>query len=513
MTFLWPMALLLLGPWAIACVRSARRGDARRTVPFVKLWPRSPAPGTTRRGRPPVWVMLILAGTLLTILAAAGPAGRSDAGGVTIIVDRHAAMTPTRLRQAFDRLNLPPGTAVRVIPVPGDAFDGFDASRTRPTALDTADQLQRAVRTTPGPASVLTDRKLDLPAGIIAIAPPPLANAGIDKFTVSSRENDPAGVALVRVFNGTTQTKAMLDVAGGRRAIDLPPAGQTRDYFFDIAPAGDTLTVRLLSADGSAWHDDVPGDDTAFLARTSDGVRLEPRTAVSEALGRFIAVYARHRPAGGATVEIRRGGVPGDRPAVILPTAISAGGQAATLDATHPLSRPLSPTRLTGVPTPSTPPGDGWQTLATAGDAVLLAVRETPGASTAARQVWVGFDVDALSDDPAYVVFWAGVFDWLAGGRSEWGCLTTDQVGENARALSQADKNLDHSPGLYQDGTDQPQATAMPAVRPAEISDDKPNDRIVPQISRRQTTTGGYFLLAGIGLIGAGLAAARLDRN
>jgi hypothetical protein len=77
-----------------------------------------------------------------------------------------------------------------------------------------------------------------------------------------------------------------------------------------------------------------------------------------------------------------------------------------------------------------------------------VAVREQP-----ARQVWIGFDSPEWARRPEYVVFWANVFDWLAGSAGpEWRTHPVGPLGAGWRRIDGDDTGAEPGlwPGLYE---------------------------------------------------------------
>lgn len=525
MTLLAPAWLWLLLPWAGVCLWSITRNKTTAGVPFLTLWPKvTPASGT-RRGRPPVWMICLLAAALLTIFAAAGPARVRDASAVTILVDRSAALTPARLKAAEESLQLPARTLRRVVPVPGQAFESggaVDWSRVRPTAIASDQNLAQIAATLPGPVVVMTDRHLDLPADIPVIHPPTIHNAGIAKFGVTAL---PATVknasgeavvaqAMVSLINNTPQQRAMLRVDQVNFPIELPIGGQIRDFFVDLPVVGAVCEAKLLTADGRPWEDDVMGDDTAFLVRGGLPAKIDLREGQAEDLRRMAMVYERHRgsPADSPRVSVVRGEASNDLTsnelAVLVSGSISPGDNGElTIDAGHPVthSADFSGVRYAGRST-KPPPGDGWRVLVrTAGDVPVLAVREKP-----VRQVWVGFDSSVLADRADYVVFWTDVFDWLAGA----GGYSAEPVRDGLSPVRVADVNLEASPGVYRDGT-RMIATYLSADVPATLSAAVPTERtadeprVKPQTIRQTEPLAAWPLAAAMTLLAIGLSLYR----
>ena len=75
MTFDAPWALLLLIPWCVAVYLLSTRASTTHLVPFVGFWPRSSAPAASLTGRRNLqpWLVALLLGLLLLIVATARP--------------------------------------------------------------------------------------------------------------------------------------------------------------------------------------------------------------------------------------------------------------------------------------------------------------------------------------------------------------------------------------------------------------------------------------------------------
>ncbi|HEX8323653.1 MAG TPA: hypothetical protein VF595_07035 [Tepidisphaeraceae bacterium] len=512
MTLLTPIWLILLLPWAAACLWAGRGQGAAAGVPFLTLWSTT----VTRRNPkrlPPLWIVLVLAGALAMIFAASGPAVFRPTPVLTLVIDRRASMTPDRLRLALDRLGLPTATRVRVVPVPGEPYETVGrpaADSFKPIALPTDAIVRQVLRNETGTVVLLTDHVTDVPPGVSVVVPSrSLANAGIGRFAVVSRRTStptggPTAQAMIRVFNGTDHRRARLLTEGVTTSIELPSSGQTRDYFVDVLTVGDTAEATLLAEDGSPWADDVAGDDRAYLAQTTTGVRIDPQTPLSDPLARMVAIYQARRPAGtgAAGVAVVRDSDPAG-PAVLLPEPLgpTAGGTL-QVDSDHPVTRTAD---FRGIDVAGRsvagPLGDAWRTLVRQGDAPLLAVRERP-----TRQVWVGVDTDVLAGRADYVVFWTDVFDWIAGGRREW-IARRPETG--LTALRVADAGLEGSPGLYQDAAGRTVATAMPAVRSGGATD---GGAAVAELRRVAVPLAHWPLVAGLACLAVGLWIGRLTR-
>ena len=480
MTFAASLWLIALAPLAAVVVYLLRGRRRQEPVPFLDLWrgPVEPPRPKRRWVPPPLALLLAILAMLLAVLGAARPAlwNPTGAGPVTVIVDRGATMSAgDRLAEAAraaqqELARLSPSTPVDLITVPGDGPARTEVSewaagvsqlpRTAvdTTALLTATVARRLGETT-GPIIVLSDRTINAASERIARVSPgkDVSNAGIAH--VAARQS-PAPQVMVRVRSKGRNARAELRVStAGRdvvRAIDLPPDGGTRDYFLDVEQLGDVVKAELRV------QDDFAADDVAWLVREGSPPRLEPRGAVPAELRRMIAVYASSRP---PTAESQRvtivrdaAALPPASPGVVLAEARDEVPRAPVQVQPHPLTRD---TQWDAADSPrlADAPGEGWTPVVSIGGRVAVAVRDGP-----ARQVWVGVESDGWARTPAYVVFWANVFDWLGGvdvryadhpvGRLEGRWTPVELAGGAGPAGAAAEPGL--WPGLYrrdEDGT------------------------------------------------------------
>src|SRR3954470_14555481 len=97
MTWLAPIYLLTLLPWAAFAAWMLVGRRRRQRVPFLPLWD---APEELRKPKkgfepPPLSIVFILLALLCALLAAARPefGGSKDRGRVTLVIDRGATMS------------------------------------------------------------------------------------------------------------------------------------------------------------------------------------------------------------------------------------------------------------------------------------------------------------------------------------------------------------------------------------------------------------------------------------
>jgi hypothetical protein len=476
MTFASPIWLIGLLPWAAVVVYLLWGRRRQEGVPFLYLW-LGPVEGPRPKRRfaaPPLALAFAILSMLLALLGAARPVMYDPLRGnhVTIVIDRGATMSAQSAGRAryveaaaaleTELARLGARTPVDLVEVPGLKVERTDvsdwigsAARLERTAVDTGAALRttvaRRLAEASGPVIVLTDQGLPADNGRLVRVPPPsvVRNAGI--VLLAARET-PRPQVMVRVRNGTDQATAELRVsADGRevmRAIDLPaPGGATRDYFVDVEGLGDVVKAELDLAD------DFGGDDAAWLVRAGSPPRIEPRGSLPPELRRMIEVYTSSRPPASdapRVVVVRDlAALPPGSAGVVL-----AAGQGAPLAPSEAGVRPHPVTRNTewgpfesAARLADPPPGD-WTPVVTVGGRPAVAVREAP-----ARQVWVGIESDDWSRRPAYVVFWASVFDWLGGGESRFASHPVGRLEGNWRVVERfgagGSPPVSSEPGLW----------------------------------------------------------------
>jgi hypothetical protein len=430
MTFLAPLWLIALLPWAgvLIWMLMGRRPQAQ--VPFVALWPNQ-TPTTRPRARlhrPPAAVVLLLLGMLFAILGAARPVLRGmpspDAHPMTIILDRGATMSAAGRWQKLvpalsDALQARFGDGpVRLIPLP----DGkpLDTDRRAwetlalaldPSPADTRPALQEALAGAlrdDRPIFVITDQPLERrDQRLVQIAPAdPASNIGI---ITASASRAPGPQVMVRLRNDSPQRQADLRVGSMVERIDLPPPGAEGNVFVDVASIGDSLPIALDVTD------DQPADNRGTLQRRRARPRLEPAGALPADVQRIIASYSNVRPAGAgaAPLIISPDPAAGDSPAVQVAPATAPIPAGQLLLSDHPINDYLdwSKIDLSSARIAPEPLGDGWTPIVRIDQRPLVAVRENPQ-----RQVWVGFASEPFGRSAEFVVFWTNLLDWAGQG-------------------------------------------------------------------------------------------------
>ncbi len=513
MVFAAPIWLLLLIPWTGALVWALVGRVEFARVPAVFLWDRSNVELSRQRQirKPPAWVMWMLAAALAGILSASGFGLWSPRGGRRALVVVDCGLTMSAKGRVADAVSPARFVGVRALCVPGDVIEnesGLPIERLRFTAAPTRDLLSLAVRKTlaenAGTIYVVTDQAIDVvDARLVLLRPTKaLENVGIESFAVSERPPQPQ--AMVRVYNGSAQTSARLIVDRVEQAIELPPRGARRDYFVDLSAVGSAASAQVIVPD------DLPADNAAWVVQQRAWPRIEARTGVSAAMQRMIEVYARQRPAASTsrTVAVVEGffNLPDKTPAVAI--APAGGGQA--LDATtpvrlefdHPLSRGVDWPKLVTGSRGHSGPGEGWQTIVSQAERVLVATRD---AGDGVRQVWVGIDAPDFALRPDFVVFFANIFDWLGESTGAYGSTHAGSLAREFRALAVSDPTLDASPGLYKRSTDGELAATTTVAAERLIAS--------PDAAPQAVPAGGYVALARAMIVAAiGCAANGVRR-
>jgi hypothetical protein len=432
MGFASPLWLWGLIAWGVLAAWLLWGRRPRRDVPFLALWSGAIEQRRPRRKieRPPISLLLVLASTLLALLAAAGPVvhGVGRGAALTVVLDRGLMMSAatngrTRFAEAAAELAAKaPRARIHMIVVPGDYATDTDgahlsqmADMLAPTAVHTdalvAQAAQRELATTTGPVILLTDNNLPFHDPRLVLFPPTGAIEDVGISAMAARAT-PRPQVMVRVLNQSRQTATTLRVESDGDATEmplvLPHRGEERVYFVDVPKLGETIAASL------DVHDDLPADDRAWLVRSSEWPAIEPRAPLSKADQRMIEVYARHRPPGAKAprVIITNDVAPlaqEDR-AIILSGAASVLRPSSPLVVKdHPITQYIDWQKMETVGVAPAP--DGWDPLVTADGQAIVAVRTEP-----ARQVWIGFDLDAWAAKPQFVIFWTNVLDWVGQG-------------------------------------------------------------------------------------------------
>jgi hypothetical protein len=480
MGFATPIYLLLLIPWTAAVVWVLLGRTRYAHVSSLQFWESTDVAAAPRRAlrKPPLPIVMMLLAALLAVLAAAGLGWRGSVGKrLTVIVDRGVlsaaaiAKDPAAVHRQL-LATAPANTPIDLVLMPGDAIRetdvsdiGTDLAHLRPSGTDTTKTLpqtvMRELARTGQEIVVISAQPLAIDDPRVHVLQPPtsLANAGIDVFAVTEGTTPQA---LVRVFNATAQARATLRVNGVETPIDLPSAGESRDYFVDLPSLPRTATATLVIAD------DIAADNVAYLAQRQSWPRLEPTAPLSPGLRRLVDVYARQRPPNDASRRVIVTETSNAPPADVAAAVVATPGAGAKVrfapvsaETGHPLVRDVAWQRLVKDATIQPPKGNGWKTIVRADEQPLVAIRENPS-----RQVWVAIDSPAWSQEADYVVFWTNVFDWLGGGAANYATEPAGDLPADWERREPAEPPaMDAAPGIYQ-APDGLHARSLAAVRP-----------------------------------------------
>lgn len=483
MIFATPIYLLLLLPWAgvVAWVLFGRAEFAR--VSTTMFWEKTDTSTTTRRGlrKPPLWAVLMLLAMLAAILAAGGLGVEGGRPRVVWVVDRNL-MTITDLTRDADLQAMIDASAVVPVPETRGRF-------TQPTTLDTRaaveQAVQRLLRESDLPLVVVTSQDLRFGDARVTVMHPKsrTPNAGIDHFAVVTR---PRPQAMVRVYNGTDAQRALLRVGDASQTIELPPAGQTKDFFVDIVSPGDVIEAVLETGDL------LKTDNRAWLVREGATPRLATSPGLGEPVRRFVAVYGQHAaPAADAATVAITDDADAPSPAVIVRAGASTVvGEVRAAD--HPVNRwidwtavaPLVRDVVAEVP----PRGEPVVWL---GDRPIVAAGE--------GRVEIGFDVSKLASGAELVMLLTNAIEFASGGRSEYTAVAPAVLGAGWRRVDAgAGETIEHPPGVYTDGTNK-RAVNVRAWRPALTP--PPSNPPLPDGGREVVRLGGALLIVSLGMV------------
>jgi hypothetical protein len=227
-----------------------------------------------------------------------------------------------------------------------------------------------------------------------------------------------------------------------QQEVELPPTGQSRDYFLPIDPAAKVIRAQIDLAD------DFTADNAAFLVRRGSWPILEPRTPVFAELARLIEKYSKLRPGGDDSKRVaivQESG--GTGPEIVLAKPGSpTSGKAEVID--HPITKSLEKAdwpalAANGV---AEPVGDGWNAVLRIGGKTAVAVRDLP-----ARQVWMGLNTQSIANTPEFVILWSNIFDWVGEGGEEFVARSTGDLESGWTATEPQPQGLKPGwwPGIY----------------------------------------------------------------
>ncbi len=479
MDFVWPAALWGFLPWLALGAWLLRGRRAKVRVAFLTLWRQAtpPLPGR-RRLRSPPWPVLLLwlaAGAALLALAQPRvPAGQAVANHWTVVLSRDPWLAARRqgkqleytllLRQADQWLG-PQVGRITLMPAPQKVIQCSrsqwleQADNWTPVATGAAEATRRAVlqalAESDRPVLLVGNRAIDLrdPRLFVLAQARLLENVGIDYFAAVA---SPLGQAMVRLLNHSDRKNALLTLSDGQTptslTVDLPPRGQSRDYFVDLPRLGPWLEAHITP------DDDFAADNRAWISRRGRSAVAVAAGALSPPLQKMVAVWNRLRadPASGLRVMVASdlADHPAEEPMVLMPPATQPL-QAPLRIAAHPITEHIDWQNVErdGWAAPS-PPSGFSPLVSDAAGRTLLAIRSEP-----ARQVWIGLQSAELFNSSDWVLLFSQAMQWIGGPSARW-------LSEDAAAISGAWKTVSAAPpegsaqqgwwpGLYENGQGQ----------------------------------------------------------
>jgi hypothetical protein len=378
----------------------------------------------------------MLASIFVALVGASGPRWRGAGGSVKVVIDRGITMSADeRLAEVRERATkelLSRGiTDIRVTFVPdGTGPDGEEGTAARASplqapafvAFNTREVFENARDAS---AVYLTDHALK---GVAQIAPSaPVENVGI--VSLAARATPKAQV-MVRVRNQSRLTNVQLTITSGdvsrSQQIQLRANGD-ENYFVDLPALRDVVEGRIDA------KDDLPIDNVAWLVRTRAWPRIEILDTLPPELQRMIEVYRKNRPAGTTSPTIAITTSP-DRLSASMPGIVVGGGNTKVGSANlnivpHELTRDIDWKAIAAAVSIGPNPNRQWKPLVSAGDRVLLAVRDE------SHQALVNFDTRAIAGSPQFVVLWAKLLDWAGGGGEVYASEPVHQIDSSWRPL------------------------------------------------------------------------------
>ena len=149
---------------------------------------------------------------------------------------------------------------------------------------------------------------------------------------------------MITVRNDSPLTSGDLSVETVHQHIDLPAAGEERNYFIDLPAAPPDAEATL------AVPDDFDGDNTASLVGQRPNPAIEMRGSLAPEVRRVIEAYQSARPASDRTAAIAivasQDQLKDDQPGIISSLAASRINDLPTAHI-HPITQNLTPAHWT----------------------------------------------------------------------------------------------------------------------------------------------------------------------
>jgi hypothetical protein len=457
MSFLSPIWLVLLLPWALLAIHLFTGQRERVAVPFLPLWDKTiSAPKAKRSFRaPPLPIMLLLVAMLLAIVAAAGPGfAWSVRNAATLIIDRGVTMStearwPSEPKRAEDMMYASGYGQLlyRFIPR-AEETDEVELKVPDPSAENSQNALNDALRNALGedkdPVVIVSDQIMpNANLRIVQMTPNDVVqNVGI--VSVSARATPKAQV-MVRMRNQSDLTTATMTARSGdavqTQQIQLPPREGEQNYFIDLPKFGDVIDVKIDA------KDDLPIDNVAWLVRRQAWPKIEPVDPPPAEVQRMVEVYQKNRPssANSSSVVVATdvAHLPAGRPGIVITSGSFAPIDRNALNIVpHELTRDIDWHELASSATNAALPSNDWTPLVLAGDRVLLAIRED------AKQALIAIDPRLAASSPQFVVLWGKLFDWAGQGGDAYATERVHPIDGTWKLVTTDDASKRYDPPL-----------------------------------------------------------------
>ncbi len=216
------------------------------------------------------------------------------------------------------------------------------------------------------------------------------------------------GQCMIRVRNDSVTTTMQLlietDHGNATQPINLPQAGQTRDYFVDVDLQANRIRATV---DGNSVE----------VVRQRSWPKVIAAGELPADVRRVIDVYTVRRPSSAesakVSVAMNRSAIAADEPAVFVSPADRPTPRTLQL-AAHPVTQNVSVGELPDLAASADVP-QGFSPIVTVADKPIVAVRDSP-----VRQAWVGFSSPSFSASPAFVILWTNLLDYVGHGGDEF---------------------------------------------------------------------------------------------
>ena len=498
MSFLSPIWLAELVPWALLAGRLLRRRAVRVGVPFLPMWPRGNAAVWGGRRRVSAFTLTLLGGLLAVILAAGGLGVSERLTQMRVVVDR--ACDRNELVAAVDRLDhmfrQDRVSSVTVVLVPGEPREVEIGQWKRVAEGSVAVALSNrvAVAEAADEASVVLS-PVDPGRGRWVVVRP-ARRPGIVSLSASPNQ------VMVRLRGGESPGEVRLRISsdGVQKIVSVAASdGKVDDVFVDFDRIGKTVTAEVVGA-----PPEDPFASAYLVAGRSATVVVDNDVASAER--RWAAAF-NGGGGTGAPVEVHVGRPRGQASGMWVQEGASDSG--ATQVVPHEVTEGIATWSSSAAATPP-----GFSSVVSRSGRTVVAVRDGPN-----RQLFFCDDGGAWAKTIDYVLFMRAAVRWV--GRIEgppfssetprslgpgWTCI----VGGNGGGAGEW-------PGIYTYGE---KTVAVNTV------DERPEDSLPPPLTLPAATGRGatfssispellcccltFFLIAGF-LTGGGKIAINVS--